>query len=78
MGLKDIVARLDSIFNTEKGRAVKQSEAISVLIEALEIKLEKYTARLETAQTAHEKTKLERKIEVCKAQIEKGRAVLKT
>ncbi len=78
MGLKDIIARLDSIFDTEKGREAKQSEAIGSLIEALEAKLEKYTGKLEIAQTAHEKIKLTRKIKVCKAQIAKGRAVLKS
>jgi predicted nucleic acid-binding Zn-ribbon protein len=76
MGLKDIVARLDSIFDTKKGRAAKQSDAISELIAALDAKLEKYNTKLSTVKTGREKDKLTRKIKVCKAQIEKGRAAL--
>lgn len=74
MGLKDILVSLDSALDTKKGRATKQAIAIDELVAKLVVKKAKYTAKLERAQTDRERQKLERKIKVCLAQIEKGRA----
>ncbi len=74
MGLKDILSNLDSALDTKKGRAVKQIKAIEELVAQLVAKEAKYKAKLERADTDRARQKLERKIKVCQAQIEKGRA----
>ena len=74
MGLKDILSKLDKVLDTKKGRAAKQTEAIEALISKLAAKEVKYKAKLKIAETPREKSKLERKIMVCEAQIAKGRA----
>lgn len=74
MGLKDILNSLDSALDTKKGRATKQAKAIDELVAKLVAKEAKYKAKLELAKTDREAQKLERKIKVCKAQIEKGRS----
>lgn len=76
MGLKDIVDRLDSLFDTKKNRAVKQADAIGELVEKLVKKEAKYQARLAETETERDQKKLKRKIKVCQAQIAKGRAIL--
>jgi len=78
MGLKDIVGSLDSIFDTKKGRAAKQADAISELVEKLVQKEAKYHTKLAAAEVDRDKEKLKRKIKVCQAQIAKGRAALKS
>ncbi|GEM_PF-1569645 len=74
MGLKDILSSLDKVLDTKKGRAAKQADAIDELLIKLVAKEAKYVAKLKLAKTDQEKQKLERKIKVCQAQIEKGRA----
>jgi len=76
MGLKDIVGKLDSIFDTKKSRAAKQIDAINELMGQLVKKEAKYQAKLAVAETDRDIEKLKRKIKVCKAQIAKGQAVL--
>jgi len=76
MGLKEIVSTLESIFETKKSRATKQTGAIEELVEQLVSKEAKYRTKLAVAQNDRDKEKLTRKIKVCKAQIAKGRALL--
>ena len=72
MGLKDILNHLERVLDTPKGRAAKQADAIDELVDKLKAKQIKYQAKLKQAETDHAKQKLERKIKVCQAQIQKG------
>lgn len=74
MGLKGILKRLDHVLDTKKGRAAKQINAIDELVAQLVNKEAKYAARLAQALTDWDRQKYQRKIMVCQAQVEKGRA----
>ncbi len=76
MGLKKIIENLQKALDAKKNRTSRQIETIEDLLDRLERKKTKYQARLAAASGEKEKRKASRHLKVCKAQLEKGRAVL--
>jgi len=77
MSTKEIIKKLEFILGTKNGVAAKRVEDIEVLLAELGNKKIKFQAKLEGATTSKDIAKAERKLAVCNAQIDKGRAAIK-
>ena len=76
MGLKDIVNELQKTFDTKKGKVAKKIAAIEFLVAELVAKEASSREKLALADNDRDRSKYERRIKVCKAQITKGAAAL--
>ena len=74
MRLKKIAEELKVVIGQDQGKK-KRTKKIAKLVDQLGRKKEKYQAKVKSAEGA--KKKLDHKIEVCEAQLAKGRKAMK-
>ncbi len=71
------VEHLQTLIEADDGKKRERIKAIEKLLDKLDEKESKYGKKLKHAVGKKEKEKYDRKLSVCKAQIKKGKAVLK-
>lgn len=72
-----IVKSLSKLFSNDEGKKRGRIKAIESLLDKLEKKDAKYAAKVKDARDKKEREKFQRKQEVCRAQIKKGKKLLK-
>ncbi|PLX45505.1 MAG: hypothetical protein C0605_00840 [Hyphomicrobiales bacterium] len=76
MGLSKLIKNLQELLNTKESRQLKRIQTLEDLLRQLKDKEQKFAARLEVADDAHDIKRLKRRLKVCRAQLKKGQQAL--
>ena len=72
MKAKKLIARMQALLSSDERDLARQAQEMDKLLAALEAKELHFRMKLELAKTDSEREKLQRKIDVCAAQRQKG------